>query len=144
MISEALQLYGSGMKNSFSILSDPSITSEERLSMFLEIFSSQLIQYPGFMKSQISRINEGKDMTPEAVANMIFGKKKILELLNNIISGKSEKELSMLLFQMMSGVILPILFGRYVKDIYGFDFSDDKERKDFIALSVKNITGNRE
>ena len=141
LISEALQLYGLGMKNSFSILSEPSMPPKEKLTIFLETFSNQLIKYPGFMTSQITRIIEGMDMTPEAVANMSFGKQKIIELLTDVIDGKSEKELSMLLFQMMAGIIIPLFFGKYVKEIYGFDFTDDEDRKEFISLSVKNLIG---
>jgi hypothetical protein len=39
----------------------------------------------------------------------------------------------------MSGVIFPMLYGKYVEKIYGFNFLNEKTREQFISLSIEKL-----
>lgn len=139
LINESLKLFAKKMETIFTELDTSSFKPKEKLKHFLINFSDLQIKYPGFMQSQIECIFQGKDMDPRAVKYMRSGKKMLLKILQDITKEKSEGKLSMTLFQLMSTIIFPILYGKYVEKIYGFDFSDEKTREQFISLSIEKF-----
>jgi len=139
LIIESLKLFSKKMETVFIEIDTLPLTPGEKLKHFLLSFSDLQIKYPGFMQSQIERIFHGEEMAPKAVENMRSGRKILLKLLKAITKEESEKILSMILFQLMSGIIFPILYGKYVEEIYEFNFLDRKTRERFIALAVEKI-----
>jgi len=139
LITESLKLFGKKMETIITELDTLPLSPKKKLKHFLLSFSDSQIKYPGFMRSQIERISHGKGMTPKAVENMKLGRKILLKLLKAITKEESEEKLSMILFQLMSGIILPILYGKYVEEIYGFDFSDRNTRERFITLAIEKF-----
>ena len=139
LINESLKLFGKKMETIFIELDRLLLPPKEKLKHFLLSFSDLQIEYPGFMQGQIERIFHGKNMNPKAVKNMKSGKIILLKILKAITKQESEEKLSMTLFQLMSGIIFPILYGRYVEKIYEFDFKDHKTRERFITLAIENI-----
>ena len=139
LITESLKLFGKKMETIITELDTLPLSPKEKLKHFLLSFSDSQIKYPGFMRSQIERISHGDDMTPKAVENMKLGRKVLLKLLKAITKEESEEKLSMILFQLMSGIIFPILYGKYVEEIYEFNFSDRKTRERFITLAIEKF-----
>jgi len=139
LITESLKLFGKKMETIITELDTFPLSPKEKLKHFLLSFSDSQIKYPGFIQSQIERISHGKEMTPKAVENMKLGIKILLKLLKAITKEESEEKLSMILFQLMSGIIFPILYGKYVEEIYGFNFSDRKTRERFITLAIEKF-----
>jgi len=139
LITESLKLFGKKMETIITELDTLPLSPKEKLKHFLLSFSDSQIKYPGFMQSQIERISHGKEMTPKAVENMKLGRKVLLKLLKAITKEESEEKLSMILFQLMSGIIFPILYGKYVEEIYEFNFSDRKTRERFITLAIEKF-----
>ena len=139
LITESLKLFGKKMETTFTELDTLPLSPKEKLKHFLLSFLDSQIKYPGFMRSQIERISHGDDMTPKAVENMKSGRKVLLKLIKVITKEESEEKLSMILFQLMSGIMFPILYGKYVEEIYGFNFSDSKTRERFIMLAIEKF-----
>ena len=139
LITESLKLFGKKMETIITELDTLPLSPKEKLKHFLLSFSDSQIKYPGFMQSQIERISHGKEMTPKAVENTKLGRKILLKLLKAITKEESEEKLSMILFQLMSGIIFPIFYGKYVEEIYGFDFLDGKTRERFIMLAIEKF-----
>ncbi|GAF78601.1 unnamed protein product [marine sediment metagenome] len=139
LINKTLKLFGKKMETTFTELDTLPLSPKEKLKHFLISFSDSQIRYPGFMQSQIERISHGKEMTPKAVENMKSGRKVLLKLLKAITKEESEEKLSMILFQLMSGIMFPIFYGKYVEEIYGFNFLDDKTRERFIMLAIEKF-----
>jgi len=139
LITESLKLFGKKMETIITELDTLPLSPKEKLKHFLLSFSDSQIKYPGFMQSQIERISHGKEMTPKAVENTKLGRKILLKLLKAITKEESEEKLSIILFQLMSGIIFPIFYGKYVEEIYGFDFLDGKTRERFIMLAIEKF-----
>jgi len=139
LINKTLKLFGKKMETTFTELDTLPLSPKEKLKHFLLSFLDSQIKYPGFMRSQIERISHGDDMTPKAVENMKSGRKVLLKLIKAITKEESEEKLSMILFQLMSGIMFPILYGKYVEEIYGFNFSDSKTRERFIMLAIEKF-----
>jgi len=139
LINNTLKLFGKKMETTFAELDTLPLSPKEKLKHFLLSFSDSQIKYPGFMRSQIERISHGDDMTPKAVENMKLGRKVLLKLIKAITKEESEEKLSMILFQLMSGIMLPILYGKYVEEIYEFNFSDGETRERFIMLAIEKF-----
>lgn len=139
LINESLKLFGEKMEAIFTELDTSTQESKKKLKHFLLSFLDLQIKYPGFTQSQIELIFQGRDMSPRAVKRMVSGKKILLKILKDITREKSEEKLSMSLFQLMSGIIFPILYGKYVKEIYEFDFHNKKTREQFISLSIEKL-----
>ena len=137
LINKTLKLFGKKMETTFTELDTLPLSPKEKLKHFLLNFLDSQIKYPGFLRSQIERISHGDDMTPKAVENMKSGRKVLLKLIKAITKEESEEKLSMILFQLMSGIMFPILYGKYVEEIYGFNFLDDKTRERFITLAIE-------
>jgi len=139
LLIESLKLFGQKMKITFTELDTLPLSPKEKLKHFLLNFLDSQIKYPGFMRSQIERISHGDDMTPKAVENVKLGRKVLLKLLKAITKEESEEKLSMILFQLMSGIMFPILYGKYVEEIYEFNFSDSNTRERFINLAIEKF-----
>ncbi|MDD5015891.1 MAG: TetR/AcrR family transcriptional regulator [Atribacterota bacterium] len=139
LINETLKLFGKKMETTFTELDTLPLSPKEKLKHFLLNFSDSQIKYPGFMRSQIERISHGEDMTPKALENMKLGRKVLLKLIKAITKEESEEKLSMILFQLMSGIILPILYGKYMEEIYEFNFLNGKTREQFITLAIEKF-----
>ena len=139
LINDTLKIFGKKMETTFAELDTLPLSPKEKLKHFLLSFSDSQIKYPGFMRSQIERISHGDDMTPKAVENMKLGRKVLLKLIKAITKEESEEKLSMILFQLMSGIMLPILYGKYMEEIYEFNFLDDKTRERFIMLAIEKF-----
>lgn len=139
LITESLKLFGKKMETIITELDTLPLSPKEKLKHFLLSFSDSQIKYPGFMQSQIERISHGKEMTPKAVENTKLGRKILLKLLKAITKEESEEKLSMILFQLMSGIIFPIFYGKYVEEIYEFNFSDPKTRERYITLAIEKF-----
>jgi len=139
LINKTLKLFGKKMETTFTELDTLPLSPKEKLKHFLLSFSDSQIKYPGFMRSQIERISHGDDMTPKAVENMKLGRKVLLKLIKAITKEESEEKLSMILFQLMSGIMLPILYGKYMEEIYEFNFLDGKTRERFITLAIEKF-----
>lgn len=139
LINKSLKLFGKKMETIFTELDTLPLAPKEKLKHFLLSFSDLQTKYPGFMQSQVERIFHKKDMEPKAVKNMKSGKRTLIKLLKSITKENSEEKLSMILFQLMSGIIFPILYGKYVEKIYGFNFHNEKTREQFISLSIEKF-----
>jgi len=143
LINESLKYFGEIMETAFTELDALPLSPQKKLKHFLLNFSELQIKYPGVLQSQFDHIFQGKDINYKTVENVKEGKEILLKLLKAIIKEESKEKLSMILFQLMSGVVFPILYGKYVEKIYEFNFLDRKTRERFIDIAIKNICNGR-
>jgi len=139
LIGEAMKLFGIKMKDIFPKLKDSSVLPETRLRVFLEEFSAMLITYPGFMKGQVKQLAEGQRPDKRALENMKFGKEHLCLLIEQLTGVNDNSIIEKITFQLMAGIILPVLHNNFVGQIYNIDISQPEELKALIDISIEKL-----
>ena len=134
-----MKLFGTKMKNIFPKMEDQSVLPETRLKIFIEEFSSTLITYPGFLRTQVRHLAEGKTLPQKAAENMLWGKKCLCRLISEITSEEKQPVVDKLAFQLISGFILPVLYGDFVESIYNIDITNKNERSKMIEIAINKL-----
>jgi len=145
LIDKALQHYAQLTQRVFAVLQDESLTLYERLHTFLVRFSMHLITYPGFMKSILTQTMNDEAIAPQAKESMQRGRMGLLKLLESALSqadvalDDSDEMLKFKLFQMMGGLLYPLIWGRYTQELYEIDFEDAATRLRYIDTLLQSF-----
>jgi AcrR family transcriptional regulator len=122
----------------FDFLKDKSIPARDRLVNFFEAFYTTISQYPGFVKTQVSRLISGR------LAEMDIGfivRGPLASLFETVIelTNKDEELAVMRIVQTMPALILPSMIHATIAKFGGFDLDDPATRQRYIALLADNI-----
>lgn len=139
LIGETMKFFGKEMKTIFPPLADTSVPPETRLRTFLEAFSVLLVTYPGFMKTQVQQLSEGKNLEKHALENMKFGKEHLCVLVGQLTGIQDISIIEKLTFQLMAGIILPVLHGDFVQQLYNIDFARPGDRDSMIDITMEKL-----
>jgi len=145
LINEALRHFSDMSRSLFAVLHDESLLPLERFKAFLIQFATHLTTYPGFMKSIVMQAMNNEELELRAKQSMIKGRETLLAILaeatqNNVkLSDGKQEILGMKLFQIMSCIIYPVVFGAHVKPIYNIDFDNPQEREKYISLLLHSF-----
>jgi AcrR family transcriptional regulator len=145
LINEALQHYAQLTQRVFAVLQDESLTLYERLHTFLVRFSMHLITYPGFMRTILTQTMNDEAIAPQAKDSMQRGRMGLLKLLESALSqvdalpDDGGEVLKFKLFQMMGGLLYPLVWGRYAREIYGIEFEDADSRLRYIDTLLQSF-----
>lgn len=145
LINEALQHYAQLTQRVFTVLQDESLPPYERLHTFLVRFSMHLITYPGFMKSILTQTMNDEAIAPQAKESMQRGRMGLLKLLESALSqvdvslDDNDEMLRFRLFQMMGGLLYPLIWGRYTQELYEIDFEDAATRLRYIDTLLESF-----
>lgn len=145
LIKEALQHYSQLTQKVFAVLQDESLTPFDRLHTFLTRFAMHLVTYPGFMKSILIQAMNKEDIDPRAKESMIRGREALFHLLqtagvpSGVTPEDADAQLRMKIFQMMAGIIYPVMWGTYTKELYLIDFENPTVRERYINMLLHNL-----
>lgn len=125
----------------FRILNDPSLDVVERVYRFTEIYTETMMRHPGLLRSFFSQIVSGKIEYP-GVIELIH---EIISMLKNTFSeiiystsdktdSESDETISIMIIQMMSSVVYPILVADQSEKIFHFSYDNSSYRQKYLQI----------
>jgi len=114
------------------IINNDSVPPKQRLEEFLIYLMNGGIKFPGITLSHLydPLINKNYDNLFVVKFNKLM--KKLHGLICMIIPDKSEKEINLILIQIISAAIMPVLVPEMFHDFSGISFTDKKVIKKYI------------
>jgi AcrR family transcriptional regulator len=141
LINRALKHYAELTQKVFLVLGDETLPPYERLHTFMIRFSMHLITYPGFMKSLLMQTMNDDSMPTQAQESMQRGRTALLRLIASALpqAAENREALKYKIFQMMGGLLYPLIWGQYTQTLYDIDFTNAAVRLQYIDTLLQSF-----
>ncbi|AGF55583.1 AcrR family transcriptional regulator [Clostridium saccharoperbutylacetonicum] len=140
VINEALEYLMIQSKNIFKCLKNTNEAPELRLRTFIDKYTKNLIKYPDQIKNLIHQSiyeNSTKNKFQEYLE--MEGVELIKATIQQIRPDKDDVTLQILVTQLLSCLLFPVLLGDRATEIFGIKLNDPKKRNAYIELLIKNV-----
>ena len=137
LVKQAFKTFGIKTREIFYLLQDKQMRPQLRLKKFLVKFSEHMTEYPGFTRSMIEQVLSGSPLPGPLLQNMKTGKENLLTVFKEMYPEIKTEDLVIHLFQVMAGLVYPVLFGNLINSIYGFDYNKTNTRKKYLEIDIQ-------
>jgi AcrR family transcriptional regulator len=140
VINEALEYLMIQSKSIFKCLKNTNEAPELRLRTFIDKYTKNLIKYPDQIKNLIHQSiyeNSTKNKFQEYLE--MEGVELIKATIKQIRPDKDDVTLQILVTQLLSCLLFPVLLGDRATEIFGIKLNDPKKRNAYIELLIKNV-----
>ncbi len=142
LVNEVLVELTAGLRHAFSGLSDESASARDRLQRFLDEFSTVLLRYPEVYRQAIGSGLLGGDGQSQYLGFLRAEGLQVLKRLVREVSGETgERRLMLRIIQAIGGLVYPLLVGPHLAQATGLQLSDERVRREHVALCLQNLAG---
>ncbi|HNN98130.1 TetR/AcrR family transcriptional regulator [Haliangium sp. UPWRP_2] len=142
LVNEVLVELTAGLRHAFAGLSEEEVSARERLRRFLDEFSTVLLRYPEVYRQAIGGGLLGGDGQSQYLGFLRAEGLQVLKRLVREVSGETqERRLMLRIIQAISGLVYPLLVGPQLTQATGLTLSDERVRREHVALCLQNLVG---
>lgn len=140
LINEALHYLSGQFMEAFIPLREVSLTPEQRLAGFLDIYFATMIRYPELVKRFVTQSMVGFSAPGQFIEFVTReGISQIKDVVGLLRPQDDDKARMMRVAQMMSSLMLPAVLGRTTEMAWGMRFDDETTRRAYVAMLVNNL-----
>ncbi len=139
LIHEAMFHFKGKMAELFSILHKEEGTPTEKLEKFMKAYSYHIAHSPGVFKSIFIQIINQQGIVEEFVELLQKGTTQLRNIISQCTSITDKEILDIKVIRLMSSLVYPALFGKYMKEVFNMDYKNDSTRTLYLDV-VKNDT----
>lgn len=142
LVGEVLGELTSGLRSAFAPLADESVAARDRLGGFLDQFSRVLWRYPDVYRQAIGSGLMGGDQQGQYLGFLRFeGLQALRKLVREVTGETQERRLTLRIVQSIGGLVYPLLIAPFVEQAAGLRFSDERVRREHVAVCLQNLVG---
>lgn len=139
VINQALERMNEEFHEIFRGLDEPCDDPKKKLLEFLirfeETTRSNSLVFNGTMQQMMDR----KEIPAEFIENIRSNYHRLTVLLGTITGIGNEETLSMLMFQLISVIAFPVLYGKHTESVIGLKMDDPEIRRKYIELLIREV-----
>lgn len=139
LVSGAFRFLLSKNMKIFDVLKDRSLPARDRLVNFFDSFYMTISRYPGFLKTQITRLISGTFVEDDFVYLVGNHIPALYEAIFEMTGKHSRKDAVLRMMQTMPAIVLPTLISGTIKKYSGTDLDNPRTRKRYLNMLVDSI-----
>lgn len=149
ILSEALTLFFSPLLAEAEAIMEGPGPGTERLRAFLGFYVRQFRAHPGVFTSIVEGMiasNIRKEGPENAVYERVLVgllgalKPLLLSLVGEVSGLRDERLLALRTMQVMASVVHPMLVSSIPRSLFGLDFAEEENRRDYVGLLVAGLS----
>ncbi len=142
LVNEVLIELTSELQGTFSHLANDSIEPRLRVHRFLSEFSNVILRYPDVYRQALGTGLLGGDAQRKYLGFLqLEGLQTLKRLVREVTGETHERRLMLRIVQSIGGLVYPLLVGSFIGQAAGFQFTEERVRKEHVSICLQNLLG---
>jgi AcrR family transcriptional regulator len=145
LVNEVLVELTSELQRAFSHLTPDSLDPRLRVRRFLHEFASVILRYPDVYRQAIGTGLLGGDAQRQYLGFLQNdGLQTLKRLVREVTGETNERRLMLRIVQAIGGLVYPLLIGSFIGQAAGFQFTEERVKKEHVSICVENLLGSED